>query len=367
MPDTLITDVAPAHILIIDDELPICSAVVGLLEDEGLRAAYELGGEEGIEYLENHPDVDIVLLDISLGIGMNGIDTLNEITERFKYVQVIMFTSHTALDMGVECMKKGAFDYLTKPLDLDAFMRLVPVALEQKKLARLNDLYLGIIVHDLKNPLQSIIGALEYMKATADKCFNDQQRRILASADNAVRDIRIMIDNVMGVTKYEKKTLNANKTDVVLSKLLDNALTPFLDQRTIGYRKIETDMPFSDGYSLTTDGELYTRVLTNLVSNARRFTAKEGVITVRIREHDNDTIRTEVTNTGSYIEPAMRERIFEKFSGIKLHSESASGQNFGLGLTFAKIAVDALGGTIGVESENDTPSTTFYFTIKKGK
>jgi DNA-binding NtrC family response regulator len=79
------------------------------------KSDYAVSADETLTYLQKNPQTDIVLLDIDLGAGLSGEELLPVIRERFKYVQVIMFTSQNSLEMGVECIKKGAFDYMTKP------------------------------------------------------------------------------------------------------------------------------------------------------------------------------------------------------------------------------------------------------------
>src|SRR5665647_1099170 len=104
-------------VLLIDDELSICTGVCGLLEMEGYKVEYVMSAQEGLTYLENNPVPDIVLLDVNLGPGINGVDALRLIKEKNKYLQVIMFTSQDSLDIGLECMKRGALDFLTKPFN----------------------------------------------------------------------------------------------------------------------------------------------------------------------------------------------------------------------------------------------------------
>ncbi|MCI0473620.1 MAG: response regulator, partial [Ignavibacteria bacterium] len=97
------------HILVIDDEIALCIAVKDLLESYAYSVYYAITAEEGIAYLEKN-ETDAVLLDINLGSGLNGVEALAVIKEKFNYTQVIMFTSMTTIETGIECMKKGALD-----------------------------------------------------------------------------------------------------------------------------------------------------------------------------------------------------------------------------------------------------------------
>jgi len=131
-----------------------------MLELFGHKSDYAVSADETLMYLQKNPQTDIVLLDIDLGAGLSGEELLPVIREKFKYVQVIMFTSQNSLEMGVECIKKGAFDYMTKPFREKKFLKKVPLALERKKIAKLNDLYMGILVHDLNNPIHTFSAPL---------------------------------------------------------------------------------------------------------------------------------------------------------------------------------------------------------------
>ena len=90
------------HILIIDDELSICTGIQGILETDGFKAEYSLTYQDGLDYLDKNHDVDIVLLDVNLRSDLSGIEVLPLIKEKNKYVQVIMFTSYDRLDVGLE-------------------------------------------------------------------------------------------------------------------------------------------------------------------------------------------------------------------------------------------------------------------------
>jgi len=86
-------------VIIIDDEYSICVGISELLEAYGCNASYAMSADEGLLLLKKNPQTDIVLLDIDLGPGPGGDELLPKIKEQFKYVQVIMFTSQSALEM----------------------------------------------------------------------------------------------------------------------------------------------------------------------------------------------------------------------------------------------------------------------------
>jgi signal transduction histidine kinase len=110
---------------------------------------------------------------------------------------------------------------------------------------------------------------------------------------------------------------------------------------------------------ITVDEEKIERVLANLIGNAIKYTPGEGKITVTAEAQD-DHIQVNVTDTGPGISPEDRKRIFERFAQVE---GSSSRQGFGLGLSFCRLAVEAHGGQIWVESGDDEIGSRFSFTL----
>ncbi len=357
------------QILVIDDEMSLCIAVKDLLEIYHYTVEYVFTAEEGIEYLKEHPDTDVVLLDINLGTGLNGIEALSAIKKQFKYVQVIMFTSMNTLETGVECMKKGALDYLTKPYDETELLKKMATALERKKIEQMNDLYLGIIVHDLKNPLQSIAGAIEYVKMSLENALSEQHLKFLGSAEKGINQIKIMINNILSISKFERGTLNARRETFPLKQEVATSLEMFEHDAAFQQKTMTTTYAIPDDYLVNTDKEFFLQVLVNIVSNALRYTPPQGAVSVNLENSENDQLHISITNTGSFIEEQDRTMVFEKFARVNNfgRGKSNSGRNFGLGLTYCKMAVDAMGGSIWVDGNKEVPQTTFHFTIKNRK
>lgn len=342
------------HILIIDDELSICTGIQGILEIDGLRASYTLTYQDGLLYLEKHKDVDVVLLDVNLRADLTGVDVLPIIKNRHKYLQVIMFTSFDRLDVGLECMKRGALDFMTKPFDEKLFLQLLTVALEKKRLERVKDLYFDTVVHDLKNPLQCISASFEMLHDQLKQSLSPVQQRLFETAGSGVQQIKQMIENILGITSFEKGSLNARRESFQIISTIDNVISVFDNVEV----KLEGRLPVT----IRSDRDLYKRILTNILSNAVRFARIGSTVLVRC-EYDPvaHMFITAVRNEGSYINVEDRETIFSKFMS---ESGSSRGQNYGLGLTFSKMAIDALDGTIRVESDETTEVTTFIFSVR---
>ncbi len=105
----------PTRVLIVDDEADFVEMFALRLEQQGEKVTTASSGQEALDVL-SEKEIDVVILDIRMP-GMDGIETLKEIKNRFPIVEVIMLTGHGSTETAVEGMKLGAFDYLMKPAD----------------------------------------------------------------------------------------------------------------------------------------------------------------------------------------------------------------------------------------------------------
>ena len=121
------------RVLIIDDEIDFLETVVNRLRRRKLHADGAASGEEGLELLEKDP-YDIVLLDVKMPGGMDGIEALKRIKQTRPEVQVILLTGHASLETSIEGIKHGAFDYLLKPVKFEELLIKMKAAHEKKKL-----------------------------------------------------------------------------------------------------------------------------------------------------------------------------------------------------------------------------------------
>ena len=126
------------RILIIDDEASIRETLGGILEDEGFTAIGVSSAEEGIELFETM-NIDLVLLDIWLGDNMDGMTALEKIHEQFP-IPIIMISGHGTIETAVQATRKGAFDFIEKPLSYDKIILAISNGLRFAKLEQENRL-----------------------------------------------------------------------------------------------------------------------------------------------------------------------------------------------------------------------------------
>lgn len=138
----------PERILVIDDEEVVREIFQRLLKSSAYQADFSPSGEEGIK-LAREKEFDAVILDVMMN-GMGGLATLQELRKTDPDIPVIMVTAYASLENAIECMKQGAFDYITKPFKNDAVLLAIQKALKQRSLLRENK--------NLKSQLKEIYG-----------------------------------------------------------------------------------------------------------------------------------------------------------------------------------------------------------------
>jgi len=123
---------ALAIVLLVDDEVPFVEAMTKRLKKRELDIIPAYTGEEALLKLKEHLNVEVVILDVKMP-GMDGIETLEEIKKRHPLKEVIMLTGHATVESAIEGMKKGAFDYLMKPCDIELLVNKVTEAAKKKR------------------------------------------------------------------------------------------------------------------------------------------------------------------------------------------------------------------------------------------
>ena len=140
-----------SSILIVDDEKNIRRILSLMLSDRGHRVTQASSGEEALDILAGM-DPDLILLDLKMP-GIDGLETLATLRENGQEAAVIMMTAHGTISTAVEAMRRGAYDYVTKPFDNDEIMMLIDRALDMRRLAT--------EVENLRGELESRYGFTE--------------------------------------------------------------------------------------------------------------------------------------------------------------------------------------------------------------
>ncbi len=120
-------------VLLVDDEVPFVETMTKRLKKRDLVVNVAYSGQEALDILDKHRNTDVVILDVKMP-GMDGIETLEKLKKSYPLTEVVMLTGHATVESAIEGMKKGAYDYLMKPCDIDQLMQKVEEATQKKRL-----------------------------------------------------------------------------------------------------------------------------------------------------------------------------------------------------------------------------------------
>ncbi len=121
-----------ANILLVDDEEGFVNTMSKRLTKRKFNIIKAFSGEEALKQLEENQSTEVVVLDVKMP-GMDGLETLAEIKSKYPIVEVIMLTGHATVETAIDGMKRGAFDYLMKPCDIDLLVEKATEAAIKKQ------------------------------------------------------------------------------------------------------------------------------------------------------------------------------------------------------------------------------------------
>lgn len=224
-----------------------------------------------------------------------------------------------------------------------------------QELENMRDSLTHMIVHDLKSPLSAIRMQLAMIERYAKTGDREREMHYVNDAARLVKRMALMISSLLDMSRLQQ-----NKMPLKIG---------MYDLLPLAHDAVALVRPDADGKGVSVllpdrsvqaacDPEVVSRVITNLVGNAIKYTPSGGRVTLQFEEQEGDT-RVAVMDSGSGIPPDMQEKIFERYGQVEAMEFST-----GLGLTFCKLAVEAQGGRIGVDSDVGRGST-FWFRLPR--
>ena len=205
----------------------------------------------------------------------------------------------------------------------------------------------AMVTHDLKGPLTAITGFLDLLAAEQ---LPDEQAEYVEVARASSKWLSVLIAGILDVAKMESSGVQPNLEPVALAEEIPQALELIAYQIQEKSIALETALP-DDLPTVLADREMVRRIVVNLVGNSVKFAPEQSTITVSARAAEKgDHLVVSVQDQGPGISEEHQARIFEKFVQVG-KGRSAEKVSVGLGLAFCKMAVEAHGGRIWVESE----------------
>ncbi len=254
--------------------------------------------------------------------------------------------------------------------------------------------FISIAAHELRAPIQPILGLAEVLKSRQEVQM-EKQRELLSVIIRNAKRLKELTENILDITRIENKTLELHKEPLDIDEIVIGVFSDALDESELSRNiklvyKYDKDIKFDSALSsshseasiafgstrkgsslsIKADRSRLTQVMTNLVGNAIKFSNEGETVTVSVSEEKgvqdfkrrgddsswNKVLLVRVEDTGKGIDPEIRPRLFKKFA-------SKAEKGIGLGLFISKNIVEAHGGEIWADTTKKEKGAAFSFTI----
>jgi len=365
------------RILVVDDE-----ADVELLINQQFRRQVRAGefsfsfarnGEQALAMLQKDTGFDLMLVDINMPV-MDGLTLLGRLRELRAQVRSIIVSAYGDIPNIRTAMNRGAFDFVTKPIDmvdLNATLRKAldeiakqheiesrRVAAEQAR-AHLSH-FVANMSHELRTPLNAIIGLTEMMVTNATRLGTEKALEPLRRVNAAGTHLLSLITEILDLSKIEAGKLELNPEPINLARLIDEVVGTAGQLAEKNKNRLIVEAQENVG-AVKADPMRLKQILLNLLSNACKFT-KQGEVALRVRKaaDGRDWVDFDVTDTGIGLTAEQQVKLFQDFT----QADSLTSRHYGgtgLGLALSRKLARMMGGDVTVTSE---PGKGSVFTVR---
>ncbi len=375
-----------APILIIDDDSALLQAlpqVIGLrMKDVSVDTIDS--SSEALKLVKEH-DYDAIVSDVKMP-GMGGIELLSHIRELRPDTPVMLITGHGDHDLAIQALRGGAYDYILKPIDRDAFVAALQRAMQTRQLRRkvteqqlalalhakslehlvekrtselvtantTKDKFLNIVSQELKPPLSNLKGMTQHMLRQIER--SDEPTTIhqgLTDMERSISRTEILVQNLLDTSLMETNLFVLKRQRCNLVELCRTLLNEYT---TSSVMTLACEF-LGDPIEVEIDCDRISQVVINLLSNARKYSSKGSPITISLQQSGYEVMLS-ISDTGIGIPEEALPHLFEQFyrvPGVEVQNGSRPG--LGLGLFIARKIVERHGGHIEVQSAPGHGST----------
>jgi signal transduction histidine kinase len=347
---------SPPNVLIVDDEPGVRESLRAILTGECSVHTAE-SGAEALTLIETVP-VDVVTLDLRMP-GLGGISVLERIKAYDPDIEALIITGYNSFDAAVDSMRLRAFDYVSKPFDVDHVRALVRRAAARRRAVR----RLRHAKHELfanlsdafRTPLNVILGYTEMLRDVSDQSrdLDAEQRealdRICANSSSLVQ----YLDGIFLLAELEAGDRPLVPAEVHIDEVLNSVTEAQRDRAAVKHLRLNVASPTD--LVVETDRGLLTLLLANLVDNAVKFTERGEVSVGADVVTAGDGITIWVRDTGIGVDAAIIEAM-RAHDGAGTTQLRTPHSGVALGLPTAAAIARQLGGRITVKGTQDLGS-----------
>jgi two-component system clock-associated histidine kinase SasA len=243
----------------------------------------------------------------------------------------------------------------------DEVFRLTQEKAEIEEQIRFKDRILGMLAHDLRNPLTAILLAIDTIEKSGNKIDPSMMSRLLKHAKNKARDADSMITDLLEAGRGANAQFRTHRQKIQFDQLCHSVVSDFYFNKCLEgkHQKLVKDIP-TDLPPVFIDQEKIRQVLINLLGNATKYTPEGGKIELTVLHRTSQKIEVSITDNGPGIPAEMRDRIFEERYRLERDDEA---DGYGIGLSVCRRIINAHYGHIWVDDAIGKKGSCFRFTL----
>lgn len=368
-----------APILIVDDDVALLQALPQVvdLRMKDVQVETADSAQQALALIKEN-DYDAIISDVKMP-GMDGIELLAQIREVRPDTPVVLITGHGDHGLAIQAIRGGAYDYILKPIDRDAFIsalkramqtrqlrrkvteQQLALALHAKSLERLvekrtselvsanatKDKFIDIVSQELKSPLENLKGMTQLMRHQLERGdVTNTVHQGLVDMERSITRTEYMVQDLLDTSLIETNLFVLKRSNQDLLKLCRELFDEYTTRSVLS---LKCDF-LGDPLEVEVDRDRFSQVIINLLSNARKFSKRGTDITITLQQSGYEAILS-VQDTGIGIPEEELPHIFEQFyrvPGVEIQTGSRTG--LGLGLYIARKIVERHGGHIEVQT-----------------
>ena len=368
----------PIHLLLVDDLEENLLALEALLKREDVVCLKARSGDEALELLLIH-DVALALVDVQMP-GMDGFQLAEFMRGNVnaRHVPIIFVTAGSAdLQRRFRGYEAGAVDFIQKPIETDILRSKANVFIDlyrqrREILAQRDELeayanalraadrrkndFIAMLGHELRNPIMALRAGLQLLERQSDK---NRKADIQARMEVQAHHLSRLIEDLLDVARIDQGKISLQRERVSLQSVIESAVDTSRPKIEAGAHDLTVALP-SQPLWLEGDFTRLSQVVSNLLTNAAKYTPSEGQIRISA-DVVQDEVRIDIADNGVGVPHDMQGRIFDLFTQSK-GPDDRSREGLGIGLALVKQLVEMHDGA--VELTSDGPGRGSCFTLR---
>jgi len=300
----------------------------------------------------------LVVSDIMMPT-MSGVEMIAEMRKlpELQSLPIMLLSAKADEELMVKLLDDGAQDFIVKPFsERELVVRVRNLVLAQQAheatihANRAKDEFLAMLGHELRNPLSPILTALQLMKLRGE----EGSERELTVIERQVSHLTRLVDDLLDVSRIARGRVELKTQLVEMAEVIANAIemaSPLLEQRN---HALSVEVP-RRGLSVDGDPTRLSQVVSNLLTNAAKYTPPGGAVSVRAERMGDQVVLT-VRDTGMGIAPDVLPHIFDLFVQERQALDRSQG-GLGIGLTIVRNLIELHGGTVSARSDGPGKGT----------